>query len=134
MERNGMAWLCVAAAMAVSTMTGALAQTTQAKSPGDALPDFSQLDRNGDGEVSRSEVPEHLRDLRAYFAQYGGGNDHRLSRAEYENYVARVSNAACESGQFIRSASCPARGPASSGFKNVPAPQHARTLPSGNAR
>ena len=133
MGRNGMAGLCVAAAMAVSTMSVAWAQQPETKNPGDALPSFTQLDKNGDGEVSRSEVPGTLYDLRAYFSQYGGSN-HRLSHAEYERYVARANNAACNSDLFIRSMACPTRGPMSSGFKNVPnvSNNHPRVATSNN--
>lgn len=134
MKRNGMVWLCAAVVMAAPTISAAWAQQAQAKSSGDALPNFAQLDKDGNGQVSRSEVPTNLHDLRAHFDQYGG-QDHRLSQGEYENYMARVNDAACRSDQYIKFASCPTRGPRSSGFSNVPkvSNNHPKA-PAGNNR
>jgi len=51
------------------------------------LPAFGQIDTDHDGMLSRSELPDSLRDLRMHFSQYAFV-DHRISRATYEWYAA----------------------------------------------
>lgn len=54
------------------------------------FPRFEQIDANHDGVLSRSELPDSLRDMRAHYRQYAyvGG---RISRQTYVWYVATAN-------------------------------------------
>jgi hypothetical protein len=71
---------------------GALAQAaTGQSSSSNAKPSFSQLDKNHDHKLSRSEIPKDvpaLRGLRTHFADYDADRDNKLSPPEYAQYAA----------------------------------------------
>jgi hypothetical protein len=48
---------------------------------------FLESDVNGDGVLTRSEVPAVLATLRASFGRYDRDQDHRLTYSEFCNYV-----------------------------------------------
>jgi hypothetical protein len=58
---------------------------------------FPNVDKNHDDFISRSEVPKDLHDLRTHFDQYDDNHDHRLSAAEYSNYLTAMVAGACNS-------------------------------------
>lgn len=47
---------------------------------------FNRLDRNGDGGLSRSELPRDMHDLRGHFMQADWDHNGRLSAQEYVMY------------------------------------------------
>ena len=90
---------------------------------------FPNVDKNGDGAISRSEVPAQLHDLRVHFDQYDVNKDHRLDQAEYLAYLQTLAQGACRENQHTE-AKC-ANSPNSMGsptmgvsdVKRPPAPQ-----------
>jgi hypothetical protein len=78
-----------------SVSWNASAQDAAAGNPADSPLYFSHVDKNGDGVISRSEVPKELPDLRAHFDQYDANRDHRLSEGEYVNYLRTLGSKAC---------------------------------------
>jgi Ca2+-binding EF-hand superfamily protein len=48
---------------------------------------FLKLDVNGDGVLTRSELPAGLAGLRATFARYDRDQDHRLTYSEFCDYA-----------------------------------------------
>ena len=55
--------------------------------PQESTEAFLALDRNGDGFLSRSELPPEMVILRSQFGKYDTGHDHRLSYSEFANYT-----------------------------------------------
>ena len=83
--------LGITMSMAVSAAGGTPASSAA------PFPAFHEIDKNHNGVVTRSELPDHLSDLRAHFDQYDGG-DHRLTQAEYANYLSAARQIGrCES-------------------------------------
>ncbi|GAB3023723.1 MULTISPECIES: hypothetical protein [Oleiagrimonas] len=50
-------------------------------------PSFSQLDRNHDGRLMRSEVPHDMHRLRRHFRQYDRDGNGSLSKHEYNAFA-----------------------------------------------
>lgn len=48
---------------------------------------FSKLDRNHDGQLSRSEIPKDMRNLRLHFIQADWNENGKLSPEEYVLYA-----------------------------------------------
>ncbi|MHB1056390.1 MAG: EF-hand domain-containing protein [Rhodanobacter sp.] len=68
---------------------------------------FPNVDKNKDGYLSRSEVPKGLHDLRTHFDQYDQNHDHRLSAAEYSDYLTAMVAGACNSNlQSAKNPNC----------------------------
>ncbi len=62
---------------------------------------FPSVDKNHDGFLSRSEIPKSMHDLRVDFNRYDGNGDHRLSPAEYSNFLRKLAagnQAVCGNG------------------------------------
>lgn len=60
----------------------------QPDQPTESKPGFDTLDANGDGRLTRSEVPEDMHDLRAHFMEYDRDHDGKLSPPEYGLYAS----------------------------------------------
>lgn len=98
MKRSSLA-LAFTALFAATLSGGVMAQQdTSAESPSAApqgtqgMPSFGDLDKNGDGNLSRSEIPknvEALKSLRTNFSQSDLNHNGRLDPAEYRGYVQR---------------------------------------------
>lgn len=106
MHASRTAWLAAALAVALAGAGTAAAQTAPPAQPPpqpqpqqsmpapsgpqatDTKPGFDTLDKNGDGRLTRSEVPEDLRDLRAHFREYDRDHDGKLSPPEYGMYAS----------------------------------------------
>ena len=96
MKKFAFATLCAALTVAgLSSFAGASAQVAPAANPADSPLYFSNVDKNHDGSIGRSEVPKDLSDLRAHFDQYDVNHDHRLDEAEYVGYLRTLGSAAC---------------------------------------
>lgn len=106
--------------------TTALAQDAKQGSMADSPLAFANADKNGDGSLSRSEVPKELRDLRAHFDQYDANRDHRLSEGEYAGYLASLGEGACRNELHMDTSKCKmlpgisATGQSLNGFSNIP--------------
>ncbi|HET7360160.1 MAG TPA: EF-hand domain-containing protein [Rhodanobacteraceae bacterium] len=73
----------------------ALAQNTAPAKAGTsskhaAKPAFDSLDKNHDHELSRSEIPGTLRNLRLHFVTYDKDGNGKLSPEEYAAYGAEI--------------------------------------------
>jgi hypothetical protein len=96
MNKLGFVTFCTVMAVAGASMSSAVsAQGAATGNPSDSPLYFSNVDKNGDGVISRSEVPKDLPGLRAHFDQYDSNRDHRLSEAEYVNYLSTLGSKAC---------------------------------------
>ena len=58
---------------------------------------FLRLDRNHDGLLTRSELPERMFILRAQFDKYDLDHDHRLNYSEFANYTDVIPDELAES-------------------------------------
>lgn len=98
MKRSSLA--LASTALFAATLSGAVMaqQATPPDSPSTAaqapqgMPGFADLDKNGDGNLSRSEIPKNvaaLKSLRTYFNQSDLNHSGRLDPAEYRGYVQR---------------------------------------------
>lgn len=58
---------------------------------------FLGLDRNHDGLLTRSELPERMPILRAQFDKYDLDHDHRLNYSEFANYTDVVPSELADS-------------------------------------
>ena len=85
----------------LSLATVACAQAGASPNPADSPLYFRNVDKNHDGSIGRSEVPQELNDLRAHFDLYDINHDHRLSEAEYVNYLRTLGSAACRNDKYM---------------------------------
>lgn len=111
MKKQTFSWLLTAlAVVSSSTFVTVAAQSVTPQNANSSPLYFPNLDKNHDGFISRSEVPKELHDLRQHFNDYDGNQDHRLSVAEYSNYLTKLAagNAgACNSSkQRLANSSC----------------------------
>lgn len=60
----------------------------QPAQPTAAKPGFDTLDTNGDGRLTRAEVPADMHDLRTHFRDYDRDHDGKLSPPEYGMYAS----------------------------------------------
>lgn len=84
--------LIALAIIASSSLAAVAAQTIVPKSVSTSPLYFPNIDKNHDGFISRSELPEELHGLRVYFEQYDVNKDHRLSSDEYRNYLTTLAS------------------------------------------
>lgn len=80
-----MSIVAVLGAMAVCTAWAGSGDTSS-KDAGNSPPPFSQLDRNHDGRITRSEVPHDMHKLRRDFRSYDRDGNGSLSKQEYQAY------------------------------------------------
>lgn len=59
---------------------------------GKSAPTFSQLDRNHDGRLTRSEVPHDMHKLRREFHSFDRDGNGWLSKREYQAYAHPVKH------------------------------------------
>jgi hypothetical protein len=96
MNKFGFVTFCAVMAMAGGPLSSAVsAQEAAVENPAASPLYFPNVDKNGDGVVSRSEIPKELPELRAHFDQYDANRDHRLSEGEYVNYLTTLGSRAC---------------------------------------
>jgi hypothetical protein len=60
----------------------------QPDQPTASKPGFDTLDTNGDGRLTRAEVPADMHDLRTHFRDYDRDHDGKLSPPEYGMYAS----------------------------------------------
>jgi hypothetical protein len=94
---------------------------------GSARADFSGLDRNGDGYVSRIEAAAD-KDIAARFDQFDVDGDGRLSPSEYAALIADNEKRAAESNPLIARPALAREKPAPSLAISVATPGEAPTL------
>ncbi|WP_083845935.1 hypothetical protein [Rhodanobacter spathiphylli] len=100
MKKFGITTLGLALAVAgISLPSFASAQNVTSDSASSSPLYFANVDKNGDGVISRSEVPKDLPGLRAHFDQYDLNRDHRLSEGEYVSYLGSIGSTACRDDQ-----------------------------------
>jgi|GEM_PF-5944954 len=96
MKKFGFATFCMILAVGGASLSSPVsAQDAAAGNPTDSPLYFTNVDKNGDGAISRSEVPKDLPELRAHFDQYDANHDHRLSQGEYVSYLSTLGSKAC---------------------------------------
>jgi hypothetical protein len=70
-----------ALALALSASAAVPAQETAGRAPID--PEFQSMDQNGDGRVTRGEIPAEMVLLRTRFVTYDANHDNKLDPLEY---------------------------------------------------
>lgn len=81
--------VCIAAALFTMACSMAWAGSSDKHSTdsGKSAPSFSELDRNHDGRLTRSEVPHDMHNLRREFRTYDRNGNGWLSKQEYQAYA-----------------------------------------------
>lgn len=79
-----------------TAIIAALALASGAAMAGDDIKekDFNEVDANGDGVVSRSEIIRDTNDvvLAEFFAQADGDRNGMLNQYEYQDFIAQLEN------------------------------------------
>jgi Ca2+-binding EF-hand superfamily protein len=88
LDMNGIIKVAALAALLASVAAFAQAPNTDKMDTDNALPDFSTLDTNGDGDISREEAREQSL-VASRFGELDGDKNGKLSSDEYQKAVDR---------------------------------------------